>query len=90
MTRIKSFQPWKCRRAFQWSGAQSTKGLFTGSDASDSLDEAVDFFVSAVASATGANQTRLRVAEPFHDCGGVEVPIRSENCVAHEPAGDVG
>ena len=86
--RIKSFQPWK--RAFLWSDDRSANDVFGGSDAADGIDEAIDFFVSSVASATGTNHTRLRVAEPVHDVGSIEVPIRSENPIADEPASDVG
>jgi hypothetical protein len=86
--RVKSFQPWK--RAFLWSDVRSENDIFAASDSAHAIDEALDFFVSSVASASGANHTRLRVAEPVHDAGCVEVPIRNENAVVHEPAGHVG
>jgi hypothetical protein len=87
--RIKCFQPWKGRRPFQWSDYKSADDVFGGSDAPDGIDEAIDFFVSSVTSATGANHTCLRVAQPFHDTGGIEVPIRSENPITHQPASHV-
>jgi hypothetical protein len=82
--RIKSFQPWK--RAFLWSDQKSANDIFAGSDPADAIDETVDFFVTSIAGATGAHHTRLRVAQPLHDTGCIEVPIRNENPIVHEPA----
>jgi len=47
--RIKNFQPWK--RAFLWSDVRSANDIFAAGDAADAIDEALDFFVSSVASA---------------------------------------
>ena len=75
--RIKSFQPWK--HAFLWSDDRSANDVFGGSDAADGIDEAIDFFVSSVASATNTNHTRLKMTKPIHNINSIKVPIRSKN-----------
>jgi len=84
MIRLKSFRPWGSQSSFRWSDAKSAGEAFPAGDAADAIDEAVNFFISGVTSATGANYTHLRVAQPLHDSGGIEVPIRGENGILNQ------